>query len=440
MTTSIAPERWTRRLRGSILVPSTFSRGGAMRAWTVDADDIRVAGDLDESLLHKTPEIDAFLTPDRDDKFIVIGTKGFGKTLLLKAKRILYQRDSRAACLPTGALLDKPIGDKIFGREALAIFATSPSPWSKVWLTATAVAVPKHAGATAQLDVSPRLPGLARDEQLHGVIAPFVRLLDLAPSELLRCAADTDGHLVPRLRALNTPMAIFIDGIDEYFNKHVEEVAKGSSVTGELSPNVWYFAQLGLVEVAYQLRRAGPRRGGVPAAANHPSPQGLRRRAEGALRPPAPAHRDVPAVSRQRRRHRVLARELAGDLREQHPFAPCRSHGDPRATARRPAGGLPGTDSGDAPVHPRARGRLCLCAAPHPAAAARSHDGRRAAGRASSGRAEGRAPLQASGDPGGDGDRARVSRGDRAPRRASGSGRAAAAAPGGHLDSRRSGR
>ena len=27
------------------------------------------------------------------------------------------------------------------------------------------------------------------------------------------------------------------------------------SVTGELSPNVWHFAQLGRVEVAYQLRR-----------------------------------------------------------------------------------------------------------------------------------------------------------------------------------------
>jgi hypothetical protein len=40
-----------------------------MRAWTVDADDIRAAEDLDESLLHRTPEIDSFLTPDRDDKF-----------------------------------------------------------------------------------------------------------------------------------------------------------------------------------------------------------------------------------------------------------------------------------------------------------------------------------------------------------------------------------
>jgi len=111
-----------------------------MRAWTVDADDIRVAEDFDESLLHRTPEIDGFLMPDRDDKFIVIGTKGFGKTLLLKAKRILHQRDGRAACLPTGTLLDKPIGNKIFGRDALAVFAASPLPWSQAWLAAIALA------------------------------------------------------------------------------------------------------------------------------------------------------------------------------------------------------------------------------------------------------------------------------------------------------------
>jgi hypothetical protein len=226
-----------------------------MRAWTVDADDIRVAEDFDESLLHRTPEIDSFLTPERDDKFIVIATKGFGKTLLLKAKRILYQREGRAGCLPTGSLLDKPIGDKIFGREALAFFAASPLPWAKLWLAAIAVAILKHVKAANGLTVSPRLAGLINDEQLRGVIDHFVRLLDFTPSELQRAATETDGHLVPRLRAIKSPLAIFIDGIDEYFNKHVEGLGVSPSVTGELSPAVWYFAQLGLVEVAYQLRR-----------------------------------------------------------------------------------------------------------------------------------------------------------------------------------------
>lgn len=226
-----------------------------MRAWTVDADDIRVAEDFDETLLHRTPEIDSFLRPDRDDKFIVIGTKGFGKTLLLKARRILYQRDGRAVCLPNDNLLDKPIGDKIFGREALAFFAASPLPWSNVWLTAIALTVLKHADALGGVKVNARLTNLIADTQLHSVIDHFVRLLDFTPSDLQRCATDVSGHLVPRLRSLKTPLALFIDGIDEYFGKHVEEQPYNASVTGELSPDIWYHAQLGLVEVAYQLRR-----------------------------------------------------------------------------------------------------------------------------------------------------------------------------------------
>jgi class 3 adenylate cyclase len=230
-----------------------------MRAWTVDADDIRVAEDFDESLLHRTPEIDGFLRSDRDDKFIVIGTKGFGKTLLLKAKRILYQREGRASCLPAGVLLDKPIGDKIFSRELLAFFVVSPLPWSKIWLTAIALAILKQTEALRDLKVGPALTSLVADGELRSVIDHFVRLLDFTPRELQRCGADTDSHLVPRLRAVGANIAVFIDGVDEYFNKHVELQRSHPSVTGELSPNVWYFSQLGLVEVAYQLRRINHR-------------------------------------------------------------------------------------------------------------------------------------------------------------------------------------
>src|SRR5690606_8267993 len=109
-----------------------------MRAWTVDADDIRVAEDFDAALLHRTPEIDDFLSHG-GDKFVVIGTKGFGKTLLLKAKRVLYQSGG-VVCLPDRSLLDKPIGDKVFSKEAISIYADSPLWWSKVWLTSIALA------------------------------------------------------------------------------------------------------------------------------------------------------------------------------------------------------------------------------------------------------------------------------------------------------------
>ena len=224
-----------------------------MRAWTVDADDIRVAEDFDAAVLHRTPEIEEFLSPG-GEKFVVVGTKGFGKTLLLKAKRVLTQRGG-TTCLPDHGLLDKPIGDKVFSQEAVQLYAGSPLWWSKVWLTSIALATLKRLDRIDGLEVGARLTGLVADRNLRGVVDHFVRLLDLSPSDLQRCANDTDGHLVPRLRAIKVPIAIFVDSVDEYFNKHVETRGRRSSAAGEIDPNIWYFSQLGLVEVGYQLRR-----------------------------------------------------------------------------------------------------------------------------------------------------------------------------------------
>jgi class 3 adenylate cyclase len=61
--------------------------------------------------------------------------------------------------------------------------------------------------------------------------------------------------LIPRLRAIKTPVAIFIDSVDEYFNKHIHTPIWRARDAGELSPNVWFLSQMALVEVAYQLRR-----------------------------------------------------------------------------------------------------------------------------------------------------------------------------------------
>lgn len=226
-----------------------------MRAWTIDADDIHEPADFDDRLLHRTPRIDDFLDHTRDDKFILIGTKGFGKTLLLKAKRISYQEEQRL-CLPANGLLDTPIGDKDFSRDLLAVYATGTDAWTKAWRMAIAAAVLKHLGATDGLRVHHRLLELLGDENLRTVLDHFCSLLDLPPSDFFKCAGDADTHLLPRLRAVSTPVAVFIDGVDEYFNKHVKVLSEASSATGALSPEVWYYSQMGLVEAAYQLRRS----------------------------------------------------------------------------------------------------------------------------------------------------------------------------------------
>jgi hypothetical protein len=226
-----------------------------MRAWTVDADDIQIADDLDVTLLHRTSWIESFLEQKRSDQFIVTATKGFGKTLLLKAKRISYGHGT-TTCIPDNSLLDKPIGDKVFNAGMIALYGESTDNWKRVWLISIAVAVLKRLGMVAGLKVNPQLHALIVNPNLSGVIDHFVNLLDFERGALFRSASETDSQLIPRIRNISSPVAVFIDSIDEYFNKHITtQVTPRASHAGELSPNVWYFSQMGLVEVAYQLRR-----------------------------------------------------------------------------------------------------------------------------------------------------------------------------------------
>ena len=251
-----------------------------MRAWTVDADDIRVAEDFDESLLHRTPEIDAFLTPGSRRQVHRHRHQGVrqdaaaqGQAHPLPARgpgglpadrQPPRQADRRQDLRPRGDRSSSP-RRRCRGRRC----GSRRSRWRR---SSSVGAVDGLAGRPA-----PDRPDRRRP-QLHSVIDHFVRLLDFTPSELQRCATETDGHLVPRLRALKAPLAIFIDGIDEYFNKHVED--------RPAQPERHRRA----VAQRLVLRPARAGRGRLPAAPHQPSPEGLRGDPQGGVRAAAAAH------------------------------------------------------------------------------------------------------------------------------------------------------
>src|SRR4029077_1901147 len=139
-------------------------------------------------------------------------TKGFGKTLLLKAKRISYG-DGATTCIPESVLLDKPIGDKVFNAGMIGLYCESTDNWKRVWLIAIAVATLKRLDMTDGLRVNPQLHALLESPSLSSVIDHFVNLLDFDRGDLFRSANETDNQLIPRLRGISTPVAIFIDSI-----------------------------------------------------------------------------------------------------------------------------------------------------------------------------------------------------------------------------------
>ena len=223
-----------------------------MKPWIVDADDIDVSGELSNGLIKHTPSIDLFL--DRDsNRFVVTGTKGYGKTLLLKAKRLTFGAET--VCIPVNSLLDKPIGDKIFSRSAIALFTASTEHWRRVWRVSICVAVLKRLDMLDGLDGSRALMKLVAAPHLSSVVDHFVNILEFSKSEVIDAASDTDQQLVPRLRGIGRPVAAFVDSVDEYFNKHIKGPHLVAREAGELSADVWYYSQMALVEAMYELRR-----------------------------------------------------------------------------------------------------------------------------------------------------------------------------------------
>ncbi len=81
--------------------------GLLLKIWTVDAQDANV---IDDALFYQTSWIVDFLSADCT-KFLLVATKGFGKTLLLRAKRERLQRQQPGTLLlPENAMVDKPLG------------------------------------------------------------------------------------------------------------------------------------------------------------------------------------------------------------------------------------------------------------------------------------------------------------------------------------------
>ena len=169
-----------------------------MKPWVVDAKDIEPE-DLDQfhgQLLHLNNQIADFLDPSATEEMLIIAPKGFGKTLLLKAKR-QSMRQRYGTMLPERALVDKPSAnpDLMSHREYGSVRETE-AYWKALWSIALTLAVEKHLGVCPTL-VGP-LEKLVRNEQSAQRLRPVHQPAGAAARRLFRgvqglCGAPAAG-------------------------------------------------------------------------------------------------------------------------------------------------------------------------------------------------------------------------------------------------------
>ena len=231
-----------------------------MKVWTVDAQDVN---NVSDDLLYTTPWIESFLSKDTT-KFFVVASKGFGKTLLLRAKRQRLQEERRGALLlPEHAMVDKPLGFvPIFSWHDVQRLNHDPAFWEGAWLIATTLAIIKasqsnHASpqritpADLESDLAKVLSG-----RLTTITDIFARIVSLSPKEYHRAQQDLQNTLGPVFREIHTPVVAFIDNVDEHFNPHIKH--ERSASVGATDKSFWYLAQTGLASAIRKLHGQNP--------------------------------------------------------------------------------------------------------------------------------------------------------------------------------------
>lgn len=228
-----------------------------MKPWIIDAKDIEMETDVRDfqsNLLHTTAASERYLASDNTSELLVVGPKGTGKTLLLKAKRIRTASQG-ISCLPENALVDKPIGaPPIFSQRDITSIMEKAEYWVQVWIATIIIAVMKSRKMTLEKGLeSEKLQEIYSSELYHSACDIFGLLISISRKEYFNLLLDLKNVLVPSFRNIHSATYLFIDNIDEYFESHLGMDGKNNPLAGVLEKSFWYHSQLGLANAARQI-------------------------------------------------------------------------------------------------------------------------------------------------------------------------------------------
>jgi hypothetical protein len=235
-------------------------------AWVEDARNLDNAEQLLHSahgILLETTAIADFLR-NETNKRVVVAPKGYGKTFLLKSKRILLQRNSEhLSCLPENQLVDATISDTPSLSQADVQRFVDYAFWCQVWSVALMLSVVKSSAKFSPLDTDDFRSSVIRQLLLSSYpVSPFDALKRLINSdrEFQQARRSHDlTTLMSYYRQIRRPVAVFVDTIDEYFEGYVSESDPDASyLHRNKDSRIWIVGQLGICRAIRELLGVNP--------------------------------------------------------------------------------------------------------------------------------------------------------------------------------------
>ena len=238
--------------------------------WRVEADTLpEMAYDhYRHTLIHETNSIKAYLAPKHQERTILVAPKGYGKTLLLIAKKksVLEARSGQIV-MAENRFIDRPLGIfPVIKRELLDLLSSDYEFWKSLWkISLSLSAIKAFARATRERPTDQALLDhdwygriIADDYKYFEAGEIFADLLSQDYKYIINIIARANA-VFPYFNRINTQIVFFIDNVDEYFRPVLEDRSARTSGRHSLYRNrsnaVWSLAQIALASVAYELEK-----------------------------------------------------------------------------------------------------------------------------------------------------------------------------------------
>lgn len=247
--------------------------GNRMCVWTEDADVIRF-GEKSLNIVYKNQVIKDFLGSNRI--FGISGTKGQGKTFLLKVKRSNFQgkieeeedESCPITCLPMNMMTDtldnaitnQSLNNKDFiVNKSLNSFLKDYKVWVQMWKISIAVTIitsKNFSHLYTDKDykylnrISKNLLSLSNPKSRPCIV--FSHLFDLNIKDFTIILQDAN-YFIHLLDKINSAVYIFIDKVEQAFSADIEKYASQKKTIYQQNISYWQYAQYSLADASYQL-------------------------------------------------------------------------------------------------------------------------------------------------------------------------------------------
>ncbi|OPX88454.1 MAG: hypothetical protein A4E53_01883 [Pelotomaculum sp. PtaB.Bin104] len=217
--------------------------------WPIDADRTDMGNS--NYIFYETDSISEFL--DYDDTYLVSATKGWGKTLLLKKKRKLMEKNY--SCLPIDIMLDSPTEVRLSSKGFT--YLDEFHNWTGLWKVSIVLSIFYY------LQEYHHAEDFHFINELHKKLLNKSNIKKVTPCQYLNFFLSVGSDygisrkdlekiismypfvMFPLYANIDHPIALFIDNVDEAFKAYLFNYI-----------DLWYYAQLGLANAIFELTKA----------------------------------------------------------------------------------------------------------------------------------------------------------------------------------------